>query len=101
MRTAAQMLALMQQDLPSARVLDVTWEAVLATLSDGRVLRVPYEYDERIDLAAPHQRMVVELTADGRTLFWPAIEVALSVANLVRDAAREETRWLEPPVFVE
>lgn len=95
------MLALMLQDLPSARVLDVTWEAVLVTLSDNRVLRVPYAYDERIDLAAPHQRMVVELTTDGRALFWPALEVALSVANLVRDAETEGTRWAEPPVWVE
>jgi hypothetical protein len=99
-KSAARILSLMAESASTAQTLDITWDAVLVTMADNRVLRVPYEYDERIDLAAPHQRMVVEIAVHGQVLFWPALDVALSLVSLMRDADEELTRWAEPPIWV-
>ena len=63
--------------------VDMTEEAVIAQLTDGRVLGVPLAWFPRLLAATPAQRAVVELIGDGSGIHWPEIDEDLEVAELL------------------
>jgi hypothetical protein len=90
---------------PPARVLitateiETHWDYVLLSLSDGRRLKLGFDYQEKIDDGSPFQRMACSLADGGTRLVWPGLEVSLDVWRLVEDAELEHAPWGDPPTF--
>ena len=59
-------------------------ESFVVSLTDGRVISVPYAWFPRVANATPDQRVKYELIGCGRGIHWPQIDEDLSVAGLLR-----------------
>ena len=76
MRTAVQID-------PRIRKLEVTDQAIVAHMVDGRVVSVPLEWSWRLAEATPAQRSNFRLAHDGSYVHWPDIDEDLSAQGML------------------
>jgi hypothetical protein len=79
--------------------VNVTDEAIVAHLADGRVVSVPLEWSWRLTDATPEQRAHWEIIGDGQGVHWPDVDEDISVEGMLRGSparrpSRTETRIL-------
>jgi len=72
--------------IADARVKDVqvTDEALVVQLRDGRKVSAPLAWFPRLMAASAEQRKAWELSAAGHGIHWPAIDEDLSVEGLLQ-----------------
>ena len=72
--------------LTDARIVsvDVTDEAIVAHLADGRIVSVPLEWSWRLMDAAPEQRAHWEIIGDGQGVRWPDVDEDISAEGMLR-----------------
>ncbi|HEV3278976.1 MAG TPA: DUF2442 domain-containing protein [Terriglobia bacterium] len=75
----------MMNDEPRVKSVNVTDEAVVAHLADGRIVGVPLAWSWRLMDATPEQRAHREIIGDGQGIRWPDVDEDISVDG---DAAR-------------
>ena len=63
--------------------LEVTEDAIIAQLADGRSVSVPLAWSWRLANATPAQRSRFEIIGTGEGVHWPEIDEDLSIAGLV------------------
>ena len=66
------------------RSVSVTDKAIVAHLSDGRIVSVPLEWSWRLSEATPEQRARWEIIGDGQGVHWPDVDEDISVDGLLR-----------------
>jgi hypothetical protein len=66
------------------RSVNVTNEAIVADLEDGRIISVPLAWSWRLSDATPEQRARWEIIGDGQGVRWPAIDEDISVEGMMR-----------------
>jgi Protein of unknown function (DUF2442) len=64
--------------------VDVTDDAIVARLADGRVVSVPLEWSWRLKDATPEQRGHWEIIGDGQGVHWPDVDEDISVQGMLR-----------------
>jgi hypothetical protein len=64
--------------------VSVTDEAIVAHLTDGRIVSVPLEWSWRLSDATPEQRAHWELIGDGQGVRWPEVDEDLSAEGMLR-----------------
>lgn len=84
---------------PTAVRVDVTEDALIVHLSDGRTLSVPVAWYPRLERATPGERAAWELIGGGTGIHWEAIDEDVSVEALIAGRASSESqtslkRWL-------
>jgi len=68
------------------RSVSVTDKAIVAHLSDGRIVSVPLEWSWRLSEATPEQRARWEIIGDGQGVHWPDVDEDIGVDGLLRGA---------------
>jgi hypothetical protein len=84
----------------SAQKVQVTDEALIVDLSDGRTLSVPIAWFPRLLHGTPEERHHWRLIADGEGIHWPDLDEDISVENLILGKPSGESqksfkKWLE------
>ena len=84
----------------SAQNVQVTDEALIVDLSDGRTVSVPLAWFPRLLHGAPEERNKWRLIGDGEGIHWPALDEDISVENLILGKPSGESqksfkKWLE------
>ena len=75
------------------RRVDVTDEAIIAYLVDGRVISVPLAWSWRLADAAPAQRANWQLIGDGHGVHWPDVDEDISADGMLHGIpARRQRR---------
>ena len=69
---------------PRVRSVEVTNDAIVAHLADGRIISVPLAWSWRLTDATPEQRAHWELIGDGQGVHWPEIDEDISVEGMLR-----------------
>lgn len=69
---------------PRAVSVNVTDEAIVAQLADGRIISVPLEWSWRLSDATPEQRAHWGIIGDGQGIHWPDIDEDISVEGMLR-----------------
>jgi len=64
--------------------VDVTGEAIVARLADGRVVSVPLEWSWRLEEATPEQRAHWEIIGEGQGVHWADIDEDISLEGMLR-----------------
>jgi len=64
--------------------VNVTDDAIVARLADGRVVSVPLEWSWRLKDATPEQRDHWETIGDGQGVHWPGVDEDISVQGMLR-----------------
>ena len=64
--------------------VNVTDEAIVARLADGRIVSVPLEWSWRLQDATSEQRAHWEIVGDGQGVHWPDIDEDISVDGILR-----------------
>jgi Protein of unknown function (DUF2442) len=73
--------------------VNVTDQAIVARLADGRTVSVPLEWSWRLKDATPEQRAHWEIIADGQGVHWPDVDEDISVEGMLRGVpARRPSR---------
>jgi hypothetical protein len=83
-------------DLLRAVAVQVTEDALVVDLDDGRVLHVPLVWFPRLLKADAAQRKNVSLVGRGIGLHWPELDEDLSVVSLMQGRARKLLRAVQP-----
>ena len=84
----------------SAQNVQVTDEALIVDLSDGRTVSVPLAWFPRLLHGTPEERNKWRLIGDGEGIHWPALDEDISVENLILGKSSGESqksfkKWLE------
>ena len=84
----------------SAQSVQVTDEALIVDLSDGRTVSVPLAWFPRLLHGTPEERNKWRLIGDGEGIHWPALDEDISVENLILgkpsgDSQKSFKKWLE------
>lgn len=66
------------------RSVDVTDEAIVAHLADGRIVSVPLEWSWRLSDATPQEREHWEIIGDGQGIHWPDVDEDISLDGMLR-----------------
>jgi hypothetical protein len=69
---------------PLVEDVDFTRNALVVTLSDGREIRMPLEWSERLRKATPKQRKAWRLIGGGVGIHWDGIDEDILVESLLR-----------------
>lgn len=69
---------------PRIASLEVTDDAIIATLRDGRSVSVPLSWSWRLAGTTPAHRSRFELIGDGFKVRWPEIDEDISIAGMLR-----------------
>jgi hypothetical protein len=69
---------------PRIASVNVTDEAIVAHLADGRVVSVPLEWSWRLMDATPQQRAHCEIIGGGQGVHWPDVDEDISVEGMLR-----------------
>jgi hypothetical protein len=72
------------QSDPRIRSVNVTDNAIVAHLIDGRVIRVPLKWSWRLSHASRRQRENYRLIGDGQGVHWPDVDEDISVEGMLR-----------------
>ena len=84
----------------SAQNVQVTDEALIVDLSDGRTVSVPLAWFPRLLHGTAEERNKWRLIGDGEGIHWPALDEDISVENLILGKPSGESqksfkKWLE------
>jgi Protein of unknown function (DUF2442) len=84
----------------SAQNVQVTDEALIVDLSDGRTVSVPLAWFPRLLHGKPEERNQWRLIGDGEGIHWPDLDEDVSVENLILGKPSGESqksfkKWLE------
>lgn len=84
----------------SAQNVQVTDEALIVDLTDGRTVSVPLAWFPRLLHGTPEERNKWRLIGDGEGIHWPALDEDISVENLILGKPSGESqksfkKWLE------
>jgi hypothetical protein len=87
-------------EVPSARDVVVTEDALTVALTDGRTLSVPLAWYPRLWHGNAQERRHWRLIGDGRGIHWPDLDEDISVEGLLEGRRSGESqaslkRWLE------
>jgi hypothetical protein len=82
-----------------AQQVQVSEDALIVELVDGRVLIVPLTWYPRLWYGTPEERSEFEVIGDGAYIHWPALDEDLSVAGILAgrhsgESAPSLKRWL-------
>jgi hypothetical protein len=69
---------------PRIVALEVTEDAVVARLADGRRVSVPLAWSRRLSNATPAQRQHFELIGTGEGAHWPDIDEDISARGMLQ-----------------
>lgn len=72
--------------------VEVTEEAIVARLADGRTISVPLSWSWRLSDATPEQRAHYEIIGDGSGIRWPDIDEDLSVRGMLEGVPARRPR---------
>ena len=84
----------------SAQNVQVTEDALIVDLSDGRTVSVPLAWFPRLLHGTPEERNTWRLIGDGEGIHWPELDEDISVENLILGKPSGESqksfkKWLE------
>jgi hypothetical protein len=84
----------------SAQNVQVTDDALIVDLSDGRTVSVPLAWFPRLLHGSPEERNKWRLIGDGEGIHWPDLDEDISVENLILGKPSGESQksfktWLE------
>ncbi len=84
----------------SAQNVQVTDEALIVDLSDGRTVSVPLAWFPRLLHGTPEERNTWRLIGEGEGIHWPKLDEDISVENLLLGKPSGESqksfkKWLE------
>jgi hypothetical protein len=84
----------------SAQNVQVTDEALIVDLSDGRTVSVPLAWFPRLLHGRPEERSKWRLIGNGEGIHWPDLDEDISVENLIlgKPSGESQTsfkKWLE------
>jgi hypothetical protein len=84
----------------SAQNVQVTDEALIVDLSDGRTVSVPLAWFPRLMHGTPEERHKWRLIGNGEGIHWPDLDEDISVENLILGKPSGESqksfkKWLE------
>lgn len=82
-----------------AQQVQVSEDALIVALVDGRVLTVPLTWYPRLWYGTPEERSEFEVIGDGAYIHWPALDEDLSVVGILAgwhsgESAASLKRWL-------
>jgi hypothetical protein len=69
---------------PRIRTLEVTEDAIIAKLADGRTISVPLAWSWRLARATPAQRRRFTIIGDGEGVHWPELDEDISARGLLQ-----------------
>jgi hypothetical protein len=69
--------------VPRIAALDVTEDAIIAQLVDGRTISVPLVWSWRLANATPQQRNRFEIIGAGEGVHWPDIDEDISARGML------------------
>jgi hypothetical protein len=83
-----------------AQNVQVTEDALIVDLSDGRTISVPLAWFPRLLHGKPEERNKWRLIGEGEGIHWPDLDEDISVENLILGKPSGESqksfkRWLE------
>src|ERR1700722_295651 len=86
--------------IPTARQVVVSDEALTVELADGRTLSIPLAWYPRLWHGTSEERSHWRLIGDGQGIHWPDIDEDISVEGLLRGRRSGESqtslkRWLD------
>jgi hypothetical protein len=86
--------------IPLARHVVVTEDALAVELADGRTLSVPLTWYPRLWHGTSEERSRWLLIGDGRGIHWPDLDEDISIEGLLEGRGSEESqhslkKWLE------
>jgi hypothetical protein len=86
--------------MASAQNVQVTDDALIVDLSDGRTVSVPLAWFPRLLHGTPEERNKWRLIGEGEGIHWPDIDEDISVENLILGKPSGESqksfkKWLE------
>ncbi|MDO8755365.1 MAG: DUF2442 domain-containing protein, partial [Anaerolineales bacterium] len=67
----------------SAQNVNVTDDALIVDLSDGRTVSVPLAWFPRLLHGTPEERNKWRLIGDGEGIHWPDLDEDISIENLI------------------
>jgi len=70
-------------DSPRITDIQITDEAIVAQLADGRVISVPLAWSWRLSEATPEQRRKFEIIGSGEGVHWPDIDEDISATGML------------------
>jgi hypothetical protein len=84
----------------SAQNVQVTDDALIVDLSDGRTVSVPLAWSPRLLHGMPEERSKWRLIGEGEGIHWPDLDEDISVENLIlgKPSGESQTsfkKWLE------
>ena len=84
----------------SAQNVQVTEDALIVDLSDGRTVSVPLAWFPRLLHGTPEERNTWRFIAEGEGIHWPDLDEDISVENLILGKPSGESqksfkKWLE------
>jgi len=68
---------------PRIVAMEVTKDAIVAQLADGRIVSVPLAWSWRLSDATPAQRKRFEIIGDGEGVHWPDVDEDISVHGML------------------
>ena len=69
---------------PRIAALEVTEDAIVAQLADGRTISVPLAWSWRLAAATPAQRKRFEIIGSGEGVHWPDIDEDISARGMLQ-----------------
>jgi Protein of unknown function (DUF2442) len=81
--------------------VNVTDEAIVAHLADGRIISVPLEWSWRLSDASPEQRARWEIIGDGQGVHWPGVDEDISVEGMLRGAPAKRPRQRKTRILLD
>ena len=84
----------------SAQNVQVTEDALIVDLNDGRTVSVPLAWFPRLLHGTPEERNTWRLIGDGEGIHWPELDEDISVENLIvgkpsGESQKSFKKWLE------
>lgn len=77
---------------PRIRTVEVTENAIVVDLHDGRSVSVPLWWSWRLERATPEQRRHFEILDDGESVRWPDIDEDLSARGFLEGSPAPRPR---------
>ena len=68
---------------PRIVAMEVTEDAIVARLADGRIVSVPLAWSWRLSDATPAQRSHFEIIGSGEGVHWPEIDEDISARGML------------------
>ena len=81
---------------PRIVALEVTEDAIVAQLADGRTISVPLAWSWRLAKATPTQRSRFELIGAGEGVHWPDIDEDISARGMLQGVPSCPPRQVKP-----